>query len=70
MKVAIRSNSKAPVFSVASQRASKAIVQRIIEGASDDDAASAAGFDAAFTGPDFHEGVAAFLAKRRPVFGE
>lgn len=55
--------------SPASQRASKAIVQRIIEGVHDDDAESEAGFDAAFTGPDFHEGVAAFLAKRKPVFG-
>jgi enoyl-CoA hydratase/carnithine racemase len=54
--------------SPASQRATKAIVQRIIEGAHDDDAASEAGFDAAFTGPDFKEGVAAFLAKRKPVF--
>lgn len=54
--------------SPASQRGSKAIVQRIIEGAHDDDATSAAGFDAAFTGVDFHEGVAAFLGKRPPVF--
>lgn len=51
-----------------SQRASKAIIQRIIEGAHDDDLASAAGFDAAFTGADFAEGVAAFLAKRKPDF--
>ena len=43
--------------------------QRIVEGAHDDDATSAAGFDAAFTGSDFQEGVAAFLAKRPPVFG-
>ncbi len=57
------------VVSSASQRASKAIIQRIIEGAHDDDATSAAGFDAAFTGADFDEGVAAFLAKRKPVFG-
>jgi len=56
--------------SPASQLASKAIVQRIIEGAHDDDAASAAGFDAAFTGPDFAEGVAAFLGKRPPAFGK
>ena len=57
-------------MSPASQRATKAIIQRIAEGAHDDDAASAAGFDAAFTGPDFHEGVAAFLEKRKPVFGQ
>ncbi len=50
------------------QRAMKALIQRIIEGAHDDDADSQAGFDAAFTGPDFKEGVAAFLEKRKPVF--
>jgi len=55
--------------SPASQRATKAIVRRIVEGAHDDDSASVAGFDAAFTGADFAEGVAAFLAKRKPVFG-
>lgn len=54
--------------SPASQRASKAVIQRIIEGAHDDDAMSQAGFDAAFTGADFKEGVAAFLAKRAPDF--
>lgn len=51
------------------QLASKAIVARILAGAGDDDTDSAAGFDAAFTGPDFAEGVAAFLAKRPPRFG-
>lgn len=55
--------------SPASQRGSKSIIQQIAEGAHDDDAASAAGFDAAFTGADFQEGVAAFLEKRKPVFG-
>lgn len=54
--------------SPASQHASKAIIQRIIEGAHDDDAGSQAGFDAAFTGADFAEGVAAFLARRKPQF--
>lgn len=54
--------------SPASQRASKLVIQRIIEGAHDDDQTSQANFDAAFTGPDFQEGVAAFLAKRKPVF--
>ena len=52
-----------------SQRATKAIVARILGGASDDDPASAAGFDAAFDSADFAEGVAAFLAKRAPRFG-
>ncbi len=49
-------------------RAAKAIVRRILDGATDDDPASAGQFDAAFTGPDFAEGVAAFLARRAPVF--
>ena len=52
-----------------SVRASKAIVRRILDGATDDDPASAAQFDAAFTGPDFAEGVTAFLARRPPRFG-
>lgn len=51
-----------------SQRASKAIIRQILDGATDDDPASSAGFDAAFDGPDFAEGVAAFLGKRAPRF--
>lgn len=55
-------------LSPATQLAAKAIVRRILDGASDDDAASAAQFDLAFDSPDFAEGVAAFLAKRPPRF--
>lgn len=51
-----------------SQQASKAIIRRILDGATDDDPASSAQFDAAFEGEDFREGVAAFLEKRRPSF--
>ncbi|WP_235890508.1 enoyl-CoA hydratase/isomerase family protein [Sandaracinobacter neustonicus] len=50
------------------QKATRATVQRILEGTADDDAASTALFDQAFTGPDFAEGVSAFLARRKPDF--
>lgn len=51
-----------------SQRQIKAIIRRILDGATDDDPASTAMFDGAFAGPDFAEGVAAFLARRKPEF--
>lgn len=51
-----------------SVRATKKIVQRILEGASDDDAESTAQFFDAFDGPDLAEGVRAFREKRKPVF--
>lgn len=51
-----------------SQRASKAIIRRILDGINDDDAQSEGDFAAAFTGPDFAEGVSAFMTKRKPVF--
>ena len=53
-------------LSATTQTAAKAIVGRILDGATDDDAASGAAFDAAFTGPDFAAGVAAFHTRDRP----
>lgn len=54
--------------SVHSVRESKAMVRRILNGQSTDDATTRALFADAFALPDFEEGVAAFTAKRRPVF--
>ncbi|QMW22549.1 enoyl-CoA hydratase-related protein [Sandaracinobacteroides saxicola] len=51
-------------------RHAKAIVRRILDGESADSPETAALFDSAFTGADFQEGVAAFLAKRAPVFAD
>lgn len=50
------------------QRGTKAVVRRVLDGATDDDAESFALFDRAFTEPDFAEGVAAFLGKRPARF--
>lgn len=46
----------------------KAIVRRILDGQTDDDAATTGMFTGALAGADFAEGVAAFRAKRRPRF--
>jgi enoyl-CoA hydratase/carnithine racemase len=51
-----------------SVRSSKAIIRRIVDGQADDDAETLAMFRDAFTKPDFAEGVAAFKAKRKPLF--
>lgn len=54
--------------SLHSQRQSKHIMRRILDGQAGDDAETLAMFAEAFEGPDFREGVAAFLGKRRAVF--
>jgi len=54
--------------SLHSQRLSKAIVRRILDGQSADDTETRAMFAGAFEGADFKEGVAAFLGKRKPNF--
>ena len=49
-------------------RATKDIFRMLRDGASDDTAESRALFNSAFSGADFREGFAAFVAKRRPDF--
>ena len=51
-----------------SVRALKSVIRRILDGAHEDDAQSAAMFNQAFDGDDFHEGAAAFREKRKPKF--
>lgn len=46
----------------------KAFIRRIIDGQSDDDLETKRIFAEAFTKPDFLEGTAAFLEKRKPKF--
>jgi enoyl-CoA hydratase/carnithine racemase len=46
----------------------KGFVRRILDGQSDDDAATLAVFADAFTGADFVEGTTAFVEKRKPGF--
>lgn len=50
-------------------RESKKFVRRVLDGQPDDDAETAAIFAEAFTLPDFAEGTAAFVEKRKPEFG-
>lgn len=49
-------------------RGVKSVVRRILDGQTDDDAATRQLFSDAFTGEDFTEGVAAFLEKRKARF--
>ena len=51
-----------------SLRGVKSVVRRILDGQTDDDAATLQLFADAFTGEDFVEGVAAFLEKRKARF--
>ena len=51
-----------------SARGIKQFVRLILDGQVADDAATLATFAEAFLGPDFQEGTAAFMAKRKPEF--
>jgi enoyl-CoA hydratase/carnithine racemase len=51
-----------------SQRESKAMIRRVLDGQAHDDDATRAAFADAFQGKDFQEGVDAFLNKRKPIF--
>ena len=56
-------------LSVYSTHGVKQFVRRVLDGQAEDDADTLAVFAEAFLGPDFAEGTAAFLAKRKPEFG-
>lgn len=51
-----------------SVQAIKRFIRRVLDGQVEDDPATLASFAEAFTGPDFLEGAAAFVAKRPPDF--
>ncbi len=51
-----------------SVKAMKGHVQMVLDGAKDDTPETRAAFADAISGPDFKEGHAAFMAKRKPVF--
>jgi enoyl-CoA hydratase/carnithine racemase len=51
-----------------STQAAKAMIRRILDGQTHDDADTLAIFSAAFQGADFAEGTAAFAEKRKPEF--
>ncbi|MGB3738494.1 MAG: enoyl-CoA hydratase/isomerase family protein [Pontixanthobacter sp.] len=53
-----------------SNRAMKAMVDRVINGQTQEDAWTNATFTNAFAGPDFQEGADAFLRKRPPNFSD
>lgn len=49
-------------------KGAKNMVRRILDGQADDDAETTRMFGDAFVGPDYPEGVTAFLENRRPAF--
>lgn len=54
--------------SASSNKEMKQFVRQVLDGQTDDDAATKTVFAAAFAGADFAEGTSAFVEKRRPEF--